>query len=50
MVAVYLRLETDIDAAVALALVLLAVSFGVLFALGASPFSLGRSRAAGATR
>ncbi|MGE5926455.1 MAG: molybdate ABC transporter permease subunit, partial [Gemmatimonadota bacterium] len=48
--AVYLRLESDFDAAVALALLLLAVSFGVLFTLGASPFSLGRSRAAGAPR
>lgn len=48
--AVYLRLETDFDAAVALALLLLAVSFGVLFALGASPFSLGRTGAAGAAR
>lgn len=48
--AVYLRLETDFDAAIALALLLLAVSFGVLFALGASPFSLGRSRAAGTPR
>lgn len=48
--AVYLRLESDFDAAVALALLLLAVSFGVLFALGASPFSLARSRAAGASR
>ncbi|HEU4830339.1 MAG TPA: ABC transporter permease [Gemmatimonadales bacterium] len=48
--AVYLRLETDFDAAIALALMLLAVSFGVLFALGASPFSLGRTGAAGASR
>ena len=48
--AVYLRLESDFAAAVALALLLLGVSFGVLFALGASPFSSGRSRAAGAAR
>ena len=48
--AVYLRLETDFDAAIALALMLLAVSFGVLFALGARPFSLGRTNAAGTSR
>ncbi len=48
--AVYLRLETDFEAAVALALVLLAVSFGVLLAVGAGPFALGRARAAGAPR
>jgi molybdate transport system permease protein len=48
--AVYLRLETDFEAALALALVLLAVSFGVLLAVGAGPFALGRARAAGAPR
>ena len=48
--AVYLRLESDFDGAIALALLLLAVSFGVLFALGASPLSLVRSRAASASR
>jgi molybdate transport system permease protein len=48
--AVYLKLESDFEAAVALALTLLAVSFGVLFAVGAGPFSFGRAGAAGAPR
>jgi molybdate transport system permease protein len=48
--AVYLRLETDFESAVALALLLLAVSFGVLLAVGAGPFAFGRPRAAGASR
>lgn len=45
--AVYFALETDLDAAVALAVLLLAVSFGVLLAVRASPL---HAEPAGASR
>ena len=45
--AVYFALETDLDAAVALAVLLQAVSFGVLLAVRASPL---HAEAAGASR
>lgn len=40
--AVYLSLESDLDSAIALAVLLLAVSFGVLFAVRARPFTPAR--------